>query len=198
MSSPNREITLRFIAQPTDANFGGKVHGGSAMKWLDEAGYACACGWSGRYCVTAFVGNMNFQHPISVGHLIELNAKAIHTGKSSMHIAVNLSSGDPKSGLLSKAMYCIMIFVAVDDDGQSVEVPEWVPVSEADTQLEKYAITIKNFRDSNKSELESIMEHQSKIDAEVHSQAFLNRAFYIPAFDLPCFAMGFLASFFEL
>ena len=35
-------ITLRFLAEPSTVNFGGKVHGGTVMKWIDEAGYACA------------------------------------------------------------------------------------------------------------------------------------------------------------
>jgi acyl-CoA hydrolase len=48
----SRSITLRFLAEPTDVNFGGKVHGGAVMKWIDQAGYACAVGWSGYYCVT--------------------------------------------------------------------------------------------------------------------------------------------------
>lgn len=30
-------ITLRCLAEPSTVNFGGKV-----MKWIDEAGYACA------------------------------------------------------------------------------------------------------------------------------------------------------------
>ncbi len=29
---------MRFLAQPTDINFGGKVHGGAVMKWIDQAG----------------------------------------------------------------------------------------------------------------------------------------------------------------
>ena len=51
-----REITMRFLAEPMDVNFGGKVHGGAVMKWIDQAGYACAVGWSGLYCVTLYVG----------------------------------------------------------------------------------------------------------------------------------------------
>jgi len=27
-------ITLRFLAEPSDVNFGGKVHGGAVMKWM--------------------------------------------------------------------------------------------------------------------------------------------------------------------
>ena len=53
-----REITMRFLAEPMDVNFGGKVHGGAVMKWIDQAGYACAVGWSGLYCVTLYVGEV--------------------------------------------------------------------------------------------------------------------------------------------
>jgi acyl-CoA hydrolase len=27
-------------------NFGGNVHGGTVVRWIDQAGYACAVGWS--------------------------------------------------------------------------------------------------------------------------------------------------------
>jgi len=57
-------ITLRFLAEPNTVNFGGKVHGGTVMKWIDEAGYACATSWAKRYCVTAFIGGIRFHHPI--------------------------------------------------------------------------------------------------------------------------------------
>ena len=59
MTEPRQhEIVLRFLAEPIDVNFGGKVHGGSVMKWIDQAAYACAAGWCGQYCVTAYVGGM--------------------------------------------------------------------------------------------------------------------------------------------
>ena len=43
---PSSKVVFRFLAEPTDVNFGGKVHGGAVMKWIDQAGYACAAGWS--------------------------------------------------------------------------------------------------------------------------------------------------------
>ena len=60
-------ITLRFLAEPGTVNFGGKVHGGAVMKWIDEAGYACATRWSKNYCVTASAGSIRFQKPILIG-----------------------------------------------------------------------------------------------------------------------------------
>jgi len=162
MNNSRRELTLRFLAQPTDANFGGNVHGGSAMKWLDQAGYACASAWSGRYCVTAFVGDINFHHSISVGHLIEVNARVIYTGNSSMHIAIDLFSGDPKDGKLSKAMHCLMVFVAVDEEGNSTPVPKWEAVSDSDKKLETYALRIMEVRQLNKQELDSLIDLPAK------------------------------------
>ena len=40
MAGQDREVKFCFLAQPTDVNFGGKVHGGMVMKWIDQAGYA--------------------------------------------------------------------------------------------------------------------------------------------------------------
>ena len=45
----NNMIEFCFLAEPTDINFGGKVHGGMVMKWVDQASYACAAKWSKRY-----------------------------------------------------------------------------------------------------------------------------------------------------
>jgi acyl-CoA hydrolase len=70
VSPPEREVTLRFLAEPTDVNFGGKVHGGAVMKWIDQAAYACAAGWSGQYCVTLYVGGIRFYQPVLIGSLV--------------------------------------------------------------------------------------------------------------------------------
>jgi uncharacterized protein (TIGR00369 family) len=102
MLEREREITLRFLAEPTDVNFGGKVHGGAVMKWIDQAGYACAVGWSGQYCVTVYVGGIRFHRPVLSGNMVEVSAKLIYTGKTSMHVAVEVSAGDPKEGLYTK------------------------------------------------------------------------------------------------
>jgi len=151
-----RETFLRFLAQPTDVNFGGKVHGGSVMKWLDQAGYVCATNWSNCYCVTAFVGDINFMRPIRVGDLVTVSAKIIHTGRSSMHIAVEVHSSPPASVDEDYSVRCIMVFVAVDEAGKSVQVPEWVPQTEQDRRLHEYALRIQELRGINRQRLEEL------------------------------------------
>jgi acyl-CoA hydrolase len=75
-------ITLRFLAEPNTVNFGGKVHGGTVMKWIDEAGYACATSWAKLYCVTVSVGTIRFHRPIMIGDLVEVEARLAYTGKT--------------------------------------------------------------------------------------------------------------------
>ena len=103
MPGTDREVTFRFLAQPTDVNFGGKVHGGMVMKWIDQAGYACAVGWSGKYCVTVAVCGIRFVHPILIGDLVSVHCQLIYTGNTSMHLSVDVgarslgrgNTGDP-------------------------------------------------------------------------------------------------------
>jgi uncharacterized protein (TIGR00369 family) len=152
----SREITLRFLAEPTDVNFGGKVHGGAVMKWIDQAGYACAVGWSGYYCVTVYIGGIRFYKPIFIGQVVEVHAKLVHTGNSSMHIAIEVSATDQKTAARKTTTRCLLVFVAVDGGGDTVSVPRWTPVSEEDQRLESYAIHVAALRKEQESELMAI------------------------------------------
>jgi acyl-CoA hydrolase len=140
MSGRQHEVNFRFLAQPTDVNFGGKVHGGMAMKWIDQAGYACAVAWSGAYCVTASVSGIQFVAPILIGDLVTVRARLIHTGRSSMHMAVDVLARDLRKDEQRLATSCVMVFVALDAaDGRPTEVPRWVPRDEAERRLQEHA-----------------------------------------------------------
>ena len=157
MDNKNREITMRFLAQTTDVNFGGKVHGGSVMKWIDEAGYACAVSWSEKYCVTIFMGDLKFKVPISIGNLVEVKAKVIYTGKTSIHIAIEVQASDPRSNKFIKTTECVIIFVAIDEDGKPIDVPKWMPQSKEDKCLEDYAVKVMNMRKEMEGQLQSCL-----------------------------------------
>ncbi len=158
MNKPQRDVTLRFLAEPQDVNFGGKVHGGAVMKWIDLAAYACAAGWSGRYCVTAYAGGIRFVSPIHVGSLVEVEAKVIFTGNSSMHIALEVNACDPKSLNRRKTTHCIVIMVAVDEHGQKIGIPEWVPESEADKKQHESAKKLMEMRKQIGEEMQIFVE----------------------------------------
>ena len=158
MPLDKRETTFRFLAEPTDVNFGGKVHGGIAMKWIDQAAYACAALWSGKYCVTVSVGSIRFHRPILVGEVVEVTAKIVHTGRTSMHISVSIKSGPPTNLHLFETNHCIIVFVATDESGNTVPVHKWTPVTPKDKLLEKYAIDLKNFTQGLDKSLTSALD----------------------------------------
>ena len=128
-------ITLRFLAEPSTVNFGGKVHGGTVMKWIDEAGYACATSWAKRYCVTVFIGSIRFHRPIMIGDLVEVEAHLAYTGNTSMNISVEVRAGDMKTGQMHVITECLVVFVAVDQDGKSLEIEPWQPATPGDMAL---------------------------------------------------------------
>ncbi|MFC5576562.1 acyl-CoA thioesterase [Lysobacter niabensis] len=143
MSGQQRELTLRFLAEPTDVNYGGKVHGGTVMKWIDQAGYAAAVGWSGRYSVTVAVGGIRFVAPIHISDLVTVSTKLVHTGTSSMHFAVAVKASDPISGGPQRlCTHCMIVFVAVDDQGKPIAVPSLQISSEEDQDLAEYAMKV--------------------------------------------------------
>ncbi len=131
-------ITLRFLAEPSTINFGGKVHGGTVMKWIDEAGYACATRWAKRYCVTVSVGSIRFTRPIRIGDLVEVEARLAYTGSSSMNISVEVRTGDMKLEQMGKVTECVVVFVAVDPDGKTIPVQAWQPETPSDIALAQY------------------------------------------------------------
>ena len=123
MATGQSEITLRFLAAPTDvATLGGSIHGGRVLEWIDKAAYALVVGWSGRYCVTAYVGDIRFTRPIESGNLVEVTARLMRTGRSSMDVHVTVSSADPQDAVYTEATTCVVVFVAVDAHGKSTAV----------------------------------------------------------------------------
>ena len=150
-SGPGKSL-LRFLTEPSHVNFGGKVHGGMVMKWIDQAGYTCAAQWSGTYCVTVYVGSLHFLKPIMVGSAVDMRSQVIHTGRSSMHIFIDIFAGDPRERDTYRCAYCLAVFVALGVDGRPMPVPPWVPGTEREKALERYALRL--------------VEHRKQMDAE--------------------------------
>ena len=144
MSGAQRELTFRFLAEPTDVNYGGKVHGGVVMKWIDQVGYAAAVGWSGRYSVTVAVGGIRFVAPIRTSDLVTVTAKLVYTGTSSMHFAVDVRARDPMQDAGDRlCTHCVIVFVALDGvEGRPASVPAWQPSDPDDRRLAEYALKV--------------------------------------------------------
>jgi acyl-CoA hydrolase len=149
----NDSVKFQFISVPSDVNYGGKVHGGEVMKWIDQAGYACATGWAQNYCVTVYVGGIRFYKPIAIGALVKVNAKVIMTGKTSIHIAVDVYSKPLISGKFEKTSHCVIVFVATDEKGNPTPVPSFTPISNEQLEMDEYAKKLVELRKSIDEEM---------------------------------------------
>ncbi len=165
MSGRQRQSSMRFLAEPADVNFGGKVHGGQVMKWIDQAGYAAAVGWSGHYSVTVAVGGIRFVAPIRIGDLVSVEATLIHTGTTSMHFAVDVRARDLRADEADARLctHCVIVFVALDaPEGTPMPVPPWQPQSQEDRELAEYALQVMAL---GKNVEQTVARYRQAVDA---------------------------------
>lgn len=160
MAGKQRELTLRFLAQPKDVNYGGKVFGGTVMGWIDQGAYALAAAWCGGYAVTAYVGGIQFEAPIPIGALVEVEARLLKTGRSSMHIGVDVRARDPKddASRAQRCCHCIVIFVAVDAAGAPLPVPVFEPMTAGERERAEYAERFMALRQGIEAERRAYLE----------------------------------------
>lgn len=139
------QATTRFLAAPTDVNWGGKTHGGRVMGWIDDAGYLCATRWCGGEAVTVYVGGTRFYRPVHIGDLVEINARLIHTGRQTMHMSIHVYAGPPhKQPTL--AAHSLNIMAALDADGNATTVRPWSPWTFEDIRLDHHAVALARLR----------------------------------------------------
>ena len=138
-STGSHEAILRVRVEADDVGVVGVVDGGKLLDWIDEVAYATAASWSGRDCVVASVGIIHLDRPIGVGELVEVRASLVYTGRSSMHVLITVCSSDPTQANAAQTSQCPIIFVAVDDSGNAVEVPPWTPVTMLELQRQRQA-----------------------------------------------------------
>jgi len=127
MAGERRSVTLRFLAAPMDANVRGYVGGGKILEWIDKAGYASAAAWTGHYCVTGYVGNIHFAKTVTVGDLVEVEARVVHTGRTSLQVVCTVTSHNPHTAERTTNTQCLLVFVAMDAEGHPTPVPRFEP-----------------------------------------------------------------------
>jgi uncharacterized protein (TIGR00369 family) len=126
-------ISIAQLMQPEHANNLGNVHGGWIMKLVDEAGALACMRHAQRRVVTVAIDSMVFRQPIRIGDLIILNAEVTYTGRTSMEAEVQVQAENPITGERTHTNTAYLVYVALDDDGNPVEVPQL----KAETEDEK-------------------------------------------------------------
>lgn len=130
-----QSITLRFLASQSTLPQAGRVPGGTVLRWVDEAGFACASAWAKGPCITEFVGGAHFVHPIRPGDLVEVHARLASTTDTAMHLAVEVRSGGIHGEPLQEVLHCVAVYTAVDADEQPRTIDKWSPETPGDMAL---------------------------------------------------------------
>lgn len=129
------------IVLPNDTNTLGNLMGGKLLHWLDICAAISAHRCSNRIVVTAAVNHVSFAHPIKLGDIITLEAKVSRSFTSSMEVIIEVFVEDHRTGAKTKCNDAIYTFVAVDQMGSPINVPEIIPESEQ--ELERYAAALR-------------------------------------------------------
>ena len=120
------QTMLSHLMYLTDANPVGNVHGGAIMRMVDEAGGLAAARHVGRPVVTVAVDSMTFYSPIYVGNLVTLKASLNNVGRTSMEVGVRVEAEDVLTGEITHTNTAYLVYVALDENLQPVEVPPLV------------------------------------------------------------------------
>lgn len=124
------------IVLPNDTNTLGNLFGGQLLAWMDVIASVSAQRHCRRVVVTASVNNVSFREPILHSSIVTLEAKVSRAFSSSMEVFVDVYVEDAISGVRRKCNEAIYTFVAVDQLGGPINVPELVP--ETTEEIERY------------------------------------------------------------
>ena len=128
-ASETLAITTKIVL-PNDTNTLGNLFGGQLLAWMDVIASVSAHRHCKRVVVTASVNHVSFQKPIKHASIVTLEAKVSRAFYSSMEIFVDVFVEDQVTGAKEKCNDAIYTFVAVDQNGGPIQVPELIPETE--------------------------------------------------------------------
>jgi len=118
------------IVLPNDTNTLGNLMGGQLLNWMDINAAISAHRHCKRVVVTAAVNNVSFDHAIKLGDIVTIESKVSRAFSSSMEVYLDVYVEDHISGKRQKCNEAIYTFVAVDQMGAPIHVPELIPETE--------------------------------------------------------------------
>lgn len=139
-------VRMTELVLPNDTNTLNNLMGGRMMHLMDIAAAISAQRHSNRIVVTASVDNVSFREGIKLGNVVTLEAKVTRSFSSSMEVHIDVWSEDIPSGTKIKSNEAFFTFVAVDQSGRPIDVPEAVPETAEEISLYDGALRRRQLR----------------------------------------------------
>ena len=139
---PSESLTiLTDLVLPSETNPLNNLFGGELLARMDRAASIAARRHSRRITVTASVNHVAFNKSIPLGSVVTVEAKVSRAFTSSMEIFLDVWIEDRESGSRTKANEAIYTFVAVNETGNPVPVPQLIP--ETEEEKERYDAALR-------------------------------------------------------
>ena len=132
--TPENSKTINTdIVLPGDTNSLNNLFGGELLARMDKVASIAAIKHSKQVVVTASINNVAFGEPVPNGSILTIEAKVSRAFNSSMEVFIDVWKQNKTHLKKFKVNEAIYTFVAVDESGKPVKVPDLVP----ETELEK-------------------------------------------------------------
>ncbi len=120
----DRQLVLRVMPMPADANGNGDIFGGWIMAQVDIAGAVLPARIAKGRIVTVAVNEFVFKQPVSISDLLSFYAKVERIGKTSVTVNVEVyAERNPANLQVVKVTEANLTYVAIDRDGQPRPIP---------------------------------------------------------------------------
>ena len=143
---------------PLDTNNHNTLFGGRLMSYIDDVASISAAKHSRCEVVTASTDSVDFLVPISQSDSVNLESYVSSVGRSSMEVFVKVIAEDLRTGERKLAATSFLTFVALDDEGKPMIVPNVIPETDEEIMLYQTASERINVRKARRD----------------HSKAFAN------------------------
>ena len=121
---PSGTLSLQTIAMPKDTNPNGDIFGGWVLSQMDLAASIHARRIARGRVATVAISHMSFLKPVPVGSTISCYTELTKVGRTSMRFLVDVWCTEQEATHPFKVTESEFIFVAIDEQGNSREVPE--------------------------------------------------------------------------
>ena len=118
------------IVFPNDSNGIGNLFGGRLMQYIDLVAAMAASRHARAICITASMDHLDFVAPVKIGELLILKASVNRAYRTSMEVGVRVMVEDVRQQKLRHVSSAYLTFVAVDQAGNKLEVPQIIPETE--------------------------------------------------------------------
>lgn len=151
------------IILPNDTNTLGHLLGGRLMHFIDLTGAMAAYRHSRTHVVTAAMDHIDFIRPVHLGDLLTLKSSVNRAFTTSMEVGVKVWAENTRTASVSHVASAYLVFVAIDERGQRVRVPELLPETPDEIRRHEDALRRRMHR-----EAEAARRKEAKQSAAAH------------------------------